>query len=125
MPSLTTNLWGRQLELEVIYDLLGDEEVSKNQTEALQALTKTWHVVEDSLEAVKQYCRADERSDIKDDEITNIFKYVVPQALYVERSERARLVGLLCAYRFDPEHNLAILFENEQLKEIGSEDILL
>lgn len=125
MPSLTTNLWGRQFELEVIYDLLGDEEVSKNQTEALQALTKTWRVVEDSLKAVKQYCRADERSDIKDDEITNIFKYVVPQALYVERSERVRLVGLLCAYRFDPEHNLAILFENEQLKEIGSEDILL
>ncbi|WP_419058435.1 DUF6985 domain-containing protein [Enorma massiliensis] len=125
MPSLTINLWGRQFNLEIIYDLLDNEEISANQTKALEALTSSWGVVENALEDVKQHCLNDNQNGINDKQLANIFKYVVPQALYICRSEITRVVGLLCAYRFDPEHNLALIFENERLREIGPEDILL
>lgn len=125
MPSLTINLWGRQFNLEVIYDLLDNEEISANQTKALEALTSSWGVVENALEDIKQYCLNDNQNGINDKQLANIFKYVVPQALYICRAEITRVVGLLCAYRFDPEHNLALIFENERLREIGPEDILL
>lgn len=125
MPSLTISLWGRQFDLEVIYDLLDNEEISANQTKALEALTSSWGVVENALGDVKQYCLKNNQDEINDKQLANIFKYVVPQALYICRSETTRVVGLLCVYRFDPEHNLALIFENERLREIGPEDILL
>lgn len=110
--------------MEIIYDVLDSEDAISAETEALETLKRNWNVAEESLDAVKQYCLNDKRNDVPGNVISNIFMYVVPQALYIERSEIKRVVGLLCAYRPDPEHNLAIVFENEHLREIGPEDIL-
>lgn len=46
----------------------------------------------------------------------------MPQALYVKRNEKKRVVSLLCNYRFDEEHGIALTFENEKLKGIGTQD---
>ena len=55
--------------------------------------------------------------------IDDIFDVVEPYSLFVVRSDSKRSVALMCHYRLDPEHGLALLFENERLTKIGPEDI--
>ena len=56
--------------------------------------------------------------------IENIFKYVMPKSIFVPREEK-RIVAVLFDFRFDMEHGMAIVFENEKFSTIGSEDIIL
>ena len=58
--------------------------------------------------------------------ITNIFKYVKPKSIYIERSSNdERKIGILCAYKFNPDDGMAIVFKNETFFMIGTEDIIL
>ena len=76
-----------------------------------------------SLPELKKYCAENSDGIVEVQDIDNIFKYVVPAYVFVVRDEEHRTVALICYYKFDPEHGLAMLFENEELKEIGEEDI--
>ena len=49
----------------------------------------------------------------------------MPKSLFVRRDEAKRIVAIMCDYRFDMEHGLAVVFENEQFKMIGEQDIIL
>ena len=49
----------------------------------------------------------------------------MPRYLFLPKVQKRRTVALMCDYRFDPEHGLALVFENEKLKEIGSQDLIL
>lgn len=49
----------------------------------------------------------------------------MPKSLFVGRDEAKRIVAIMCDYRFDMEHGLAVVFENEQFKMIGEQDIIL
>ena len=64
-------------------------------------------------------------SDRINGSIENIFKYVIPVSIYIERNKKKRVVSLLCNYRFDEEHGIAITYENEKLKNIGPQDDVL
>ena len=55
---------------------------------------------------------------------SDIFKYVIPEAIYVKRNKRKHQIALLCNYRFDEEHGIAITYEDEKLKKIGTQDII-
>ena len=57
--------------------------------------------------------------------VDNIFKYVMPKNIYVPRNLKKRVVAIMCNYKFDTEHGIAVVFENEQFKEIGAQDIAL
>lgn len=57
-------------------------------------------------------------------EIDNIFKYIMPKSIFVPRTEQKE-VAIICNYKYDMEHGIAIVFENERLKEIGMQDIIL
>lgn len=124
MYCLTTNLWGREFELKVYMEHCSDEEVLPLQNRALEALTQSWQTVEDSLEAVKRFCIENNGQEIMERPISNIFKYVMPQALYVTRSSQERVI-LLCAYRFDMEHGIGVEFVNNELGRIDQQDKLI
>lgn len=127
MTSISRNLtvWGRELEIEVLYETLSGEGVIPAQDEALEAILAKWEVVDQSLDAVKSFCV--ETYPLELDAIAggrtidNIFRFVVPERLLLLRREEARSVELLCRSRLDPEHGLAIYFENEQLAGVGTE----
>lgn len=125
MTCLTVSLWGRELELKLYMDCCSDEEVLPSQYAALDALVSSWQSVEDALDAVKAYCIENNGAEIEERPISNIFKYVVPQSLYVPRCESTRTVILLCAYRFDMEHGLGVEFANEALSRIDQQDMLI
>lgn len=117
------NLWGRDFSLPVYYECNSDQGVLDIQKEAKDALLASWDIVEDSKVAIEDYC-LERDGDHIEDPITNIFRYVIPTSIVVLRSDDARKAALMCNYRFDPEHGLAAVFENEQLKAVVPQDEL-
>lgn len=117
------NLWGRDFSLPVYYECDTDQDVLEMQKEAKNTLLASWDVVEDSKQAVEDYC-LNRDGDQVENPITNIFRYVIPTNILVLRSENSRKAALMCNYRFDPEHGLAAVFENEQLVAVVPQDEL-
>lgn len=117
------NLWGRDFSLPVYYECDTDQDVLEMQKEAKNTLLASWDVVEDSKQAVEDYC-LNRDGDQVENPITNIFRYVIPTNILVLRSEDSRKAALMCNYRFDPEHGLAAVFENEQLVAVVPQDEL-
>lgn len=117
------NLWGRDFTLPVYYECDSDQDVLDIQKETKDALLASWDTVEGSKKAIEDYCLERDRDQIEGP-ITNIFRYVIPTNILVLRSEDSRKAALMCNYRFDPEHGLAAVFENEQLTAVVPQDEL-
>ena len=117
-------IWNREFDLRVVFDSY-DEEVLPIQEQALEAFLKAENTIQESKKQLEKYILNDEYAEIEGNSIDNIFKYVIPTDIYIPRTPETRTVALLCDYRFDEEHGLAIVFENEQFKEIGEQDIVL
>ena len=118
-------IWERQFDLRVIFDCFDNEEVLPIQEQALEAFLKAENTIQESKNQLEKYILNDEYAKIEGDSIDNIFKYVIPTDIYIPRTPETRTVALLCDYRFDEEHGIAIVFENEHFKEIGEQDIVL
>ena len=117
-------IWNREFDLRVVFDSY-DEEVLPIQEQALEAFLKSENTIQESKQQLEKYILNDEYAEIEGNSIDNIFKYVIPTDIYIPRTPETRTVALLCDYRFDEEHGLAIVFENEHFKEIGEQDIVL
>ena len=115
-------IWGREFELKVIYDCYGGEEVLPIQKDVYEAFVKDSGVICNSKEAVEKYCLEENREEIGTDQIDNIFKYVIPQSIFVKRDGR---IALLCKYKYDMEHGIAVVFKDGKFIEVGSQDIIL
>ena len=114
-------IWGRTLSLEVIYDVYDDEEILSGQVEALNLfLEKAEELLSDSS-AIEKYCVENSNGEISTP-VDNIYKYVMPSALYILRETDHRTVALLCDFKFDEEHGCSLVFENEQFVRVCSQD---
>ena len=118
-------IWGREFDLRVVFDCFDDEEVLTIQEQALEAFLKADAAIENSKKQVENYILNDDYAELETDSIDNIFKFVIPTDIYIPRTPETRTAALLCNYRFDEEHGIAIVFENERFKEIGTQDIVL
>ena len=125
LMNKTMTIWERQYDLPVVFDCFDNEEVLPIQKQALEAFLKAENTIQESKQQLEKYILNDEYAEIEGNSIDNIFKYVIPTDLYIPRTLETRTVALLCDYRFDEEHGIAIVFENEQFKEIGEQDIVL
>lgn len=117
-------IWNREFDLRVVFDSY-DEEVLPIQERALEAFLKAENTIQESKKQLEKYILNDEYAEIEGNSIDNIFKYVIPTDIYIPRTPETRTVALLCDYRFNEEHGIAVVFENEQFKEIGEQDIVL
>ena len=127
MTKVSLDIWGRAFELEIVYDVYQDEEVLKEQVIAYERfIANAPHLLEEAECEVKKYCMRVNKEDILENEISNIFKYVKPKALYIKRNSGVdRIVALLCDYRFNPDDGIAIVFKNEAYFAIGTQNIIL
>lgn len=50
---------------------------------------------------------------------------VMPESIFVPHSKKHRTVAIMCNYKFDMEHGLAVVFENGLFKKVGPQDIVL
>jgi len=125
MSKLKINIWGRDFELPLIYKTYSDNEIKTLQKEAVELFLDNAESTETSLTAVKEYVLATASSQLTDNKIENIFKYVMPKSIYVPQNRSRRVVAIMCNYKFDMEHGMAVVFENGTFKTIGEEDIVL
>ncbi|AKT49268.1 hypothetical protein ADJ70_10505 [Olsenella sp. oral taxon 807] len=127
MSGIVMSTWGKEITVEVRFDLLDDERVTSKQAYALGVIFVLWDAVNGALDALKSYCLENDGNMLTSEcgtaRIDDIFDVVEPYSLFVVRDDSKRSVALMCHYRLDPEHGLALLFENERLTKIGPEDI--
>lgn len=115
------NIWGREFELEVIYDCYEGEDVLPLQKEAFETFSKNSELLSASKSNIEQYCLEKNKEEIGADQVDNIFKYVLPECIFIKRDGR---IALMCRYKFD-DHGIAIVFKNKKIAEIGTRDIIL
>ena len=125
MSDIKMNIWDREFVLDVTYDCYSDEEISQKQKDAIEKFPSAENEITKALVKVKEYCLNQNKKEIGEDNISNIFKYVVPKYLFVPRDDKNRLVAIMCKYKYDAESGLAIVFRNEKLAQIGKQDIVL
>lgn len=123
MNKCLLNIWDRGFELNVVYECYPGEEVLDSQKAAAKWLDDS-NLFAASLEHVKSYVMktAAEQVDLP---IKNIFKYVMPKSIFIPHSKNTPKLALMCNYKFDAEHGIAVVFENGKYKEIGEQDIVL
>ena len=123
MNKMNCRIWNRDFNLDIVFDIYKGENVSEKQKEALEEFRKNSSVLLNDSSDICEYCLKQNKDDIPSKKIDNIFKYVVPQKVYICRSEN-RKVALLCAYKFDSEHGIALVYENEKLITIDKQDVV-
>lgn len=123
MSKCMLNIWGREFELNVVYECYPGEEVLDSQKATTKWLDEG-DLFMSALDHVKYYVIKTAPTQI-DSPIENIFKYVMPKSIFVPHSKNAPKLALMCNYKFDAEHGIAIVFENGNYKEVGEQDIIL
>lgn len=127
MSKQKFNIWERTLELDIVYDCYSGESILDSQKSAFKEFcNQAGTVFESAKKKAEEYCLKTNRREIDTDYIENIFKYVKPKAIYVKRSTSdERIVAILCAYKFNPDDGIAIVFKNESFSAIGTQNIIL
>ena len=119
------NIWGRELDIKVAYDCYDNEEVIDNQIKTYQEFVKnSENIFEEVYKQLEEYCNENYKEQLEDG-FDNIFKYIMPKTIYIKRSVEDRIVAILCNFKFDTEHGLAVVIKNEQVVNIGNQDIIL
>lgn len=125
MNSCKINIWGRAFELSIMYECYPGEEILDTQKEAFNLLADSENEIVESLDAVKKYVRETESGQLTDNSIENIFRYVMPKSIFVPHIKNRRTVAIMCDYKFDIEHGIAVVFETGKFKKVGTQDIIL
>lgn len=124
--SIKLNIWGRTLELEVDFDCFEGEKITSIQRDTYNEFKDNAdQILPNAYSMIKEYCEKNYSSLITDN-FENIFKYVKPKQLYIKRSvTEKKIAGLLCNFKFDNEHGLAVYIENGEVTKVGPQDIIL
>ena len=117
--------WGRRFELEVIFDCYPDETVLPIQEETLAMFLNMEKEIADSETMVKEYCIRNYSDRLEEDTISNIFRYVIPEYIFIKRNPEKHIAALLCRDRFNSEHGMAVIFKEKKLFQIGTQDSIL
>lgn len=122
MNKVSLTIWGRIFEINVIFDCYAGETPTITQQQALKNFIALPDLLDSVRGKVEKYCKEKDSTIIVD----NIFKFVIPQTLFVQRTKNnARVVGVMCAFKLDLEHGMAIVFKNEKFDQIGAQDVIL
>lgn len=114
-------MWGRKFNLPIEFDCYENEEILDLQLDAI----KEFSLAESELIKCKDaIIKQIKKQSDSESEINNVFKFIKPMEIYVPREKKKKVIGVMCAYKLDMEHGLALVFENNMFKKIGAQDIL-
>ena len=123
MNKMKMKIWGREFTIDLIIQLFDYKEPSATQNAAWEEFQKQ-DPLKAALEPLKKYIISNEGKDCGINQIDNIFKYIIPRSIFIPRSGK-KIVALICDYKLDSEHGIAIVFADNQLDRIGAQDIIL
>ena len=123
--TLKLIVWDREFTLPIEYDCYKGEKVTKAQKAALKNFAghKDW--IDVSKPQVEGYCREQVLEDEENQKKDNIFSYIKPDYLYVKRDADNPRVAMMCKYRYDSEHGLAVIFSSDGTVTVGTQDVIL
>ncbi len=121
-------IWGRSLELDVVFDLCDDEEISENQIKTYEDLKANYKEYFDNVKTeIYEYVK----EDTGEEELPeNIFKFIMPKAIIVLREdededEESMEFALLCDYKYNIDDGISVSFKNGVSTGCGPEDVVL
>lgn len=118
-------IWEREFELPIEYECYKDQDVTQEQENALNHFLKQNDLIEKSKDYVKAFCKEQVEEDEENQKKDNIFSYVKPDYIFVERTNNDRKIAIMCRYRYDPEHGIAVIFSENGEISVGSQDVIL
>ena len=122
MSKQLLNIWNRDFEIDITYEIFSDKPVSEKQKSIAGGLSAV--DFSESLEGVIKYIKKYNSRDLGEERIDNIFKYVIPKRIYITQSEEEEF-AIMCNYKFDMEHGIAVVYKGGKFKEAGPHDIIL
>lgn len=122
---LDIDLWGRSFSLRVEYDCYAGETISAEQEKAIQAFSCHGEWLDKAKIVVEKYCKESVSADNENTKKDNPFSYIKPEFIFVHRDKKCPRVLLVCKYRYDIEHGLAIVFSVDGEISVGPQDIIL
>lgn len=123
--TLDLIIWGREFSLPVEYDCYAGESVTEEQISALKAFASHEDWIQKAKRQVEAYCKERVMEDPQNEKKDNIFSYIKPESLFVKRDEDHPRVALMCKYRYDPEHGLAVVFNAKGNATVGVQEMIL
>lgn len=122
--TVEVGLWGSEVELEVYFEQLDYDEPTDIQTDAFSRVDVIWQRVDDAIPSIVEYAK-NEAMEIGAHFEEKAWRSLVhPATLFIAESDN-RIVAILCEFDLDPEHGLAVVFEDEQFTAVGSQEIVL
>ena len=125
MAKKVISVWGRVFELDIIYECHKGEEITPEQINAYNCFVSNPEWLDNAKSIVERYAKDKVLADNTNTKKESVFSYVVPEYIFVTRYEEVPRVALMCKYRYEPEHGLAIVFSNIGEVEVGIQDIIL
>ena len=122
MSKQILNIWNRDFEKDITYEIFSDKPVTEKQKAIADGLSAV--DFSESLEGVIKYIKKYNSRDLGEDRIDNIFRYVIPKRIYITQSEEEEF-AIMCNYKFDMEHGIAVVYKGGKFKEAGPQDIIL
>jgi len=124
ISELNISIWKRAFLLPVEYDCYDDEVVTDAQKSAAKMLTMHPEWIVSAKAQIERFCREEVLADSENNKKDNIFSYIKPDYLFVKHEDHPR-VAIMCKYRYDPEHGLAVVFSADGSITVGPQDIIL
>jgi len=109
----------------IMYACYENEEVTTVQIQALKRFVAHPEWIKQSKSIVEKYCKKQVMEDAENSKKSNIFSYIKPDYLLVKRDTINPRVALMCDYRYDEEHGLAVVFSSDGEVTVGIQDIIL
>lgn len=124
IDSIELVIWGRAFNLPMEYNCYDGEVITSAQNKALTNFISHKEWIENAKRVVEEYCKEDVVADEENLKKGNIFSYVKPECIFVKHEENPR-IALMCKYRYDSEHGLAVVFSSYGEITVGQQDMIL
>lgn len=125
MSKEKITIWGRDFQLSTYLECYPGENILESQDKALRWILSAPSAISIAKQKVENHLVSNNPEEFSTGSIDNIFKYVMPKSIFVPHNQNHSIIAIMCDYKFDEEHGLAIVFEDENYKALGSQDIVL
>lgn len=123
--TVDITIWDRQFTLPVEYEYYSEETITEQQQQAVESFIAHPEWIIKAKSIIEQYCFESVMEDEENSKKNNVFSYVKPEYLFVKRDKKNPRTALMCKYRYDLEHGLAIIFSSDGNIVVGSQDMIL
>lgn len=125
IDSIKLKIRDRDFILPVEYDWYSEEPVPCYQIDSFKYFLSHPEWLDKSIAKIEDFCREDVLFDENNKKKDNIFSYVKPEYLFVQRGNEQSNVVLICKYKYDMEHGLAVSFSHDGKILVGLQDDII